>query len=72
MKTSTTPSPWEAVFDEKAIDGTPYGIVVGGCGENGGMDTVICYGPDYREDRKSFKAFKEGNASLIAAAPDLL
>ena len=66
-----TPGPWACEFHETAA-GTPFGIVVGGKGKGGLMDTVICHAPDYRDEPVSYKAFKSANARLIAAAPELL
>lgn len=66
-----TPGPWACEFHETAA-GTQFGIVVGGKGKAGLMDTVICHAPDYRDEPVSYKAFKSANARLIAAAPDLM
>ena len=66
-----TPGPWACEFHETAA-GTPFGIVVGGKGKGGLMDTVICHAPDYRDEPVSYKVFKSANARLIAAAPELL
>ena len=64
-----TPGPWACEFHETAA-GTPFGIVVGGKGKGGLMDTVICHAPDYRDEPVSYKVFKSANARLIAAAPE--
>lgn len=68
---SHTPGPWAAIFHETAT-GKPFGIIVGGKSSNGLMDTVICHGPDFRDESIGFKAFQAGNASVLAAAPSLL
>ncbi len=61
-----TPEPWKASFHKTAI-GTPFGIITGGKGKGGLMDTVICHGPDFRAESISFRAFESGNARRIVA-----
>ena len=69
MNAKHTPGPWIASMHATA-KGTPFGIVTGGAGPR--KDTVICYAPDFRDEQRSFEAFRDANAALIAAAPDLL
>jgi hypothetical protein len=71
MTTKHTPGPWSVVF-EKTSTGKDFGIICGGSGRSGLMDTVICHAPDSQSEPTSFKRFQEANARLMAAAPELL
>lgn len=68
---SHTPTPWEAQFHTTAT-GKPFGIIVGGNNKNSAMDVVVCHGPDSQAEPVSFKAFQDGNANVLAAAPEML